>query len=128
MRIHADKQQENRDEPAAAAVVRARDALNPVAQFMDQRPATLAQKQLVSLIPASKSASRIEAIQEKAHHSPQARQAAQIQAMADAHAARRQVIQHKQAGVPSSLQPVQRTIDDEGDREKVHEHVRKLLG
>lgn len=90
MNTHAGKTQENKIQSASAANSQKQSGGEPTFQFVDNRPETIAQRKL----------------QEMANNSPQAKQAAQLQTMADSYSDQHQhPIQRKEnnTGLPDSL-------------------------
>ena len=90
MNTHAEKTQENKSQSAPSEYSRQQSADESTFQFIDNRPEALAQLKLKELIS----------------NSPRARQAAQLQAMADNYSAQKQLpIQKKEnnTGLPDSL-------------------------
>ena len=87
MNTHADKTQENKSHSHANGVSQMQSGGESTFQFVDNRPEAVAQRKL----------------QEMANNSPQTKQAAQLQAMANGYSAQQQqTIQNK----PNSYQPL----------------------
>jgi hypothetical protein len=90
MNTHADKKQENKNQSVASAVSQKQSGGKSTFQFVDNRPEAVAQRKLEKM----------------ANNSPQARQAEQLQAMADNYSAQHQnAIQKKEnnTGLPDNL-------------------------
>ncbi len=90
MNTHADKTQKNTIPSVANAFSEKRSGREPTFQFVDNRPEALSQRKL----------------QEIANNSSQAKQTAQLQAMADDHSARKRHLIKKNennTGLPDSL-------------------------
>ena len=90
MNTHADKTQENKSQSVANAVSQKKNSSKSTFQFVDNRPEATAQRTL----------------QEIANNSPQTKQAAQLQSMADNHSTQQQQpIQKKEnnTGLPDNL-------------------------
>lgn len=107
MNTHADKTQENKSQSFANAVSPKRSGKSTF-QFVDNRPEAIAQRKL----------------QEMANNSPQVKQAAQLQAMADNHSAQQQQpIQKKEnnTGLPDNLKTgIENLSDHSMDDVRVH--------
>lgn len=90
MNTRAEKIKENKKQPVSASSFQIQSGGEPTFQFEDNRPETIAQRKL----------------QEMVNNSPQAKQAAQLQAMADNHSSKQQKpIQKKEnnTGLPDNL-------------------------
>jgi hypothetical protein len=96
MNTHADKTQENKSQSVSAAGSQIQSSVESAFQFIDNRPEAIAQRKL----------------QEMANNSPQVKQAAQLQAMADNHSA-----QHSH--------PVQRKLKRVEGQKYSHEDVER---
>ncbi len=88
MQTHADKNQENQSRAVANTVPQKKNDGKPTYQFVDNRPEAVAHRRL----------------QEMANNSPQGKQAAQLQAMADNHSSQQQHIQKKENNKTSIIQ------------------------
>lgn len=112
MNTHADKTQENKSQAVSAADSQKQSGGESTFQFVDNRPEAIAQRKL----------------QEMANNSRQAKQATQLQAMADNHSAeQQQTIQKKEnnTGLPDNLKSVQRTRIKGKDTQN-DKHTQKL--
>ena len=89
MNTHADKTQENKSQSVTNAVSQKQSASEPTFQFVDNRLEAITQRKL----------------QEMVNSSPQAKQTAQLQSMADNHSLLQQPIQKKEnkIGLPDNL-------------------------
>ena len=89
MKTHADKTQENKSRSVSNGKSQMQSGAESTFQFEDNRPEPVAQRKL----------------QDLANNSPQTRQAAQLQAMADNFYSKQQPIQKKEnnTGLPDNL-------------------------
>lgn len=106
MNTHADKTQENHSQSFANSESQMQSSGKSTFQFVDNRPEAIAQRKLQEVANNSPKISQLKAFQDIANNSPQVKHAAQLQAMADKHAAQQQQpIQKKEnnTGLPDNL-------------------------
>ena len=108
MNTHADKTQENKKQSVANSITPKQGSSGSTFQFVDNRPEAVVQKKLQALV----------------YNSPQAKQAAQLQAIADNHSAKQQpLIQKKEnsTGLPDNLKTGMENLSGASlDHVKVH--------
>jgi hypothetical protein len=106
MHTHADKKQQNKGQSTANPTPQRHSGSEPAVQFVDKRPGAIAQRKSQKTSNNGPQAMQLQGFQDAAHHSPQTKQTAQLQNLADDYSAKQKpAIQKKEnkTGLPDKL-------------------------